>query len=103
MKAIYYTQYGSVEVLKYQDVEKPVPKKNEVLVKVISSSLNSADWRVMRGTPFLTKLMTGLSKPKYNIIGSDISGVIESIGDDCSKFKIGDEVYGDLSECTGFE
>lgn len=97
MKAIVYTQYGSPDVLKMKDVEKPTPKDNEVLVKVYAVSANAADLHLMRGDPFLFRLKTGLRKPKYPIIGCDIAGRVEAVGKDVKQFQPGDEVFGDVS------
>ena len=96
MKAIVYTQYGGPEVLKVQEVEKPSPKDDEVLIKVYSASLNDWDWGLLHGD-FVNRMMFGISKPQKQILGSDIAGKIEAVGKRVTKFKTGDEVYGDLS------
>ncbi|MBZ0288077.1 MAG: NAD(P)-dependent alcohol dehydrogenase, partial [Anaerolineae bacterium] len=81
-----------------QEVEKPAPKDNEVLVKVHAVSLNTADWRLLTADPFLVRLMAGgLLKPKHTILGSDIAGRVEAVGSQVTQFKLGDEVFGDLS------
>lgn len=98
MKAITYTQYGPPNVLKLREVEKPTPVDNEVLVKIYAASINSWDWDMIRGKPYLFRV-SGLFKPKYAIPGADISGVVESVGKNIRKFKTGDEVFGDLCEC----
>lgn len=98
MKAIVYTQYGSPDVLQYQEVEKPAPKDNEVLVKIHATALNAADWRLMRANPFLVRMQPGwLMKPKDQILGSDIAGTVEAVSSSVTQFKPGDAVYGDLS------
>lgn len=97
MKAICIEHYGSPDVLELKEVEKPTPKDDEVLIRVNAASLNAADWHIMRGEPFLFRLMIGLRKPKYRILGADIAGRIEAIGKDVREFKVGDEVFGDLS------
>lgn len=100
MKAIVITKYGPPDVLKLETLKKPTPKDNEVLIKIQAASLNAADWHIMRGEPFFVRLMVGgLTKPKNNILGSDIAGEVEAIGKDVTHFKVGDEVFGDLSEC----
>ena len=99
MKAIVYHQYGSPDVLKLEEVEKPSPKDNEVLVKVHAASVNAADWHLLRGEPFLLRLDAGLQKPKNTILGADVSGRVEAVGKNVRQFKIGDEVFGDLSGC----
>lgn len=97
MKAIVYNQYGTPANLQLAEVNKPVPKKNEVLVKVFASSINSWDWDLLRGKPFLVRLIGGLFKPKCKILGADIAGVVESIGDAVKDFKPCDEVFGDIA------
>jgi len=96
MKALVYTKYGSPEVLQIKEVEKPFPKDDEVLVKVHAVSINDWDFGLLQGD-FINRILNGLRKPKRTILGSDIAGRIEAIGKNISKFKIGDEVYGDLS------
>lgn len=100
MRAIVYTTYGSPDVLQLKEVDKPVPADNEVLVKVHAASINSWDWDMIRGRPFVVR-MWGLFKPKYKIPGCDIAGVVEMVGKGVTKFKVGDEVYGDMCE-SGF-
>jgi NADPH:quinone reductase-like Zn-dependent oxidoreductase len=97
MKAIYYDRYGSPDNLALIDVSKPVPKDNEVLVRVYAASINSWDWDMILGEFAFTRLW-GLFKPKHKILGSDIAGRVESVGRDVKKFKPGDEVYGDIVE-----
>ena len=81
MKAIVYHTYGSPDVLKLEEVAKPAPKDDEVLVKVHAASVNAADWHLLRGKPFLVRLMGfGLLKPKHTILGSDIAGRVEAVG-----------------------
>ncbi len=100
MKAIIQTEYGSTDVLSLKEVDKPVVPDNGVLVRVHAASVNASDWHLMRGTPFLSRLMFGgLLKPKIKILGLDVAGQIEAIGKDVTQFKPGDEVFGDLSEC----
>ncbi|MDD4968729.1 MAG: NAD(P)-dependent alcohol dehydrogenase [Paludibacter sp.] len=105
MKAIVYEKYGSPEVLKLEEVEKPVPKDNEVLVKVHAASINSYDWRLLTASPFLVRAMGGgLLKPKNKILGADVAGRVEAVGKDVTQFHPGDEVFGDLagSGCGAF-
>ncbi len=96
MKAIVYHAYGSPEVMRLQEIPKPVPKNNEVLIKVVAVSVNSWDWDLLRGEPLLIR-MWGLFKPRYHILGSDIAGVVEAAGPKVKNLKPGDEVFGDLS------
>jgi len=99
MKAILLKEYGLPNVLEIGEVAKPIPNDKEVLVKVYSASINDWDWGLVRGKPFVIRLFFGLKKPKIHIPGVDVSGKIEAVGDKVSSFKIGDEIYCDLSEC----
>jgi NADPH:quinone reductase-like Zn-dependent oxidoreductase len=99
MKAIVYSKYGSPDVLELKDVEKPVPKKNQVLIKVHAASVNPAELHLLRADPFVTRFYSGLLKPKHTILGADISGKVEAVGRNIKQFHIGDEVFGDLSHC----
>ena len=100
MKAIVYAKYGPPNVLQLKDVEKPAPEDDEVLIKVHATSLNAADWHLLRGKPFLIRLMGfGILKPKNNILGADIAGRVESVGRKVKQFQPGDDVFGDLSGC----
>lgn len=101
MKAIVYTEYGSPDVLRLQEVEKPAPDANQVLVKIVAASAAAGDWHLLRAQPFLVRFMYGLLKPKYKILGSDVAGVVEAVGSGVTQFQPGDEVYGDLS-ASGF-
>ncbi len=103
MKAVVYTTYGSPDVLRVEEVEKPVPAEHEVLLKIHASAINSWDWDLLRGKPYLYRLMFGLFKPKsrFRILGADISGIVEAVGKDVTRFKPGDAVFGDISEHWG--
>ncbi len=97
MKAIVYTEYGSPDVLQLKEVEKPFPADDEVLVQVHASSVNAADWRMMRADPFLVRLYAGLFKPtKFQTLGADIAGRVEAVGKNVRQFQAGDEVFGDV-------
>jgi NADPH:quinone reductase-like Zn-dependent oxidoreductase len=96
LKAIVYTKYGGIEVLQLNEVEKPSPGNDEVLVKVHAVSINDWDFGLLQGD-FINRMLNGFRKPKRKILGSDIAGRIEAIGKNIRKFKTGDEVYGDLS------
>jgi NADPH:quinone reductase-like Zn-dependent oxidoreductase len=98
MKAILYEKYGTTDVLKLKEIKIPAPKDKEVLVKVHAASVNSWDWDLLRGKPFLNR-MGGLLKPKYSILGADISGRVEAIGSNVTHLMPGDEVFGDISWC----
>jgi len=99
MKAVVYEKFGSTDVLNVREIEKPTPRDNEVLIKVHAASINSWDWDLLRGKPFLTRLDGGLLKPKFKILGADISGQIVAIGSKVKQLQIGNEVFGDLSGC----
>jgi len=102
MKAVICTKYGPPDVLKLKEVEKPTPKDNEALVKVLAASLNAADFEYRRGVFIVRLLYRGLLKPKYTILGSDIAGRVESVGGNVKQFRPGDEIWGDLSYPHGF-
>ncbi|NWG07375.1 MAG: NAD(P)-dependent alcohol dehydrogenase [Chloroflexi bacterium] len=95
MKAVVFHSYG-MDVLKIEEVEKPTPKENEVLVKVCATSVNPAEWYGMSGM-FLARLGNGLFKPKDNRLGADFAGIVEAVGRDVTDFKPGDEVFGGRS------
>lgn len=97
MRAIVNTQYGGPEVLHLEEVEKPAPNRNEVLIKIHAASVNYADWHMMTGEPFIARLSFGLFKPGKTILGADIAGKVEAIGKNVTQFAPGDEVYGDLT------
>jgi NADPH:quinone reductase-like Zn-dependent oxidoreductase len=97
MKAIVNAKYGSPDILQLKEVNKPVPGDNEVLVKVHAASINAFDWHILRGKPSVARLFIGLNKPRYQILGADIAGIIESTGKDVKQLQPGDEVFGDLA------
>ena len=94
MKAAIYTRYGSPDVVEIAEVEKPVPKDDEVLIKVRAASVNPYDWHFMRGLPYPLRIVAGLRKPKNRRLGVDVSGVVEAVGKNVKQFKAGDEVFG---------
>src|SRR5512146_3045407 len=100
MKAIVYTEYGPADVLHLQDVEKPSPKDNEVLIKVHTTSVTAGDCNargfvfVPPGFGFIARLMFGLRKPNQPILGTELSGGIVAVGKDVRRFKKGDQVFG---------
>lgn len=98
MKAMVYNKYGTTNVLNLKELEIPALKQNEVLVKIHAASVNSWDWDLLRGKPFLNRL-GGLLKPKYKILGADIAGRVEAIGREVNHISVGDEVFGDISWC----
>jgi len=98
MKAIVYTKFGPPDVLHLKEVEKPIPKDNEILVKVHAASLNAYDWRHVRANPFFMRLMgAGFLRPKHRILGADIAGRVEAIGRNVTQFRPGDDVFGEGS------
>ncbi|NJP07460.1 MAG: NAD(P)-dependent alcohol dehydrogenase [Chloroflexaceae bacterium] len=101
MKAIICTRYGPPDVLQLKEVAKPTVGDDQVLINVQATSVNAGDRHLMRGDPFLVRLMFGLSKPKQPILGTDVAGRIEAVGKNITQFRPGDEVFGDLSD-SGF-
>ena len=93
MKAIAYHHYGSPDVLKCEEVSKPTPGDDEVLIRVRAASVNPVD-RHYRGSPYLARLMTGLRRPKDTRLGFDVAGEVEAVGAKVSRFKPGDPVFG---------
>jgi NADPH:quinone reductase-like Zn-dependent oxidoreductase len=100
MKAVVYTRYGSPEVLRFTEVEKPTPKDNEVLVKVQAVSLNRSDWEALRGKPLYARIM-GPLRPRHHILGSDIAGRVEAAGRATRSFQPGDDVFADILSYMG--
>ena len=94
MKAIVYCEYGSPDVLKLEDIEKPTPGDDQVLVRVRAASVNPLDWHYIRGTPYFMRLGAGLRKPKVTRLGVDFAGTVEAIGRSVKRFQPGDEVFG---------
>jgi NADPH:quinone reductase-like Zn-dependent oxidoreductase len=99
MKAIVRETYGSPEVLHLQEVPLPTVGDGDVLVSVRAASANAGDWHLLRGTPLPFRLIAGLRKPKFKIIGNDIAGRVEAVGRNVTEFGPGDEVFGELSRC----
>lgn len=97
MKAIVFSEYGSPDVLQLEEIEKPQPKGDEILVKVHASSVNAGDWHILRADPFLMRLAFGLFRPKLSVLGADIAGRVEAVGPEAKRFNVGDAVFGELS------
>jgi NADPH:quinone reductase-like Zn-dependent oxidoreductase len=100
MKAVIYTKYGSPDGLQLKEVEKPIPKDDEILVKVHAVSVNRSDWEGLLGKPLYARL-DGLLKPSHQILGSDVAGRVEAAGRNHTQFKPGDEVFGEMENYHG--
>jgi NADPH:quinone reductase-like Zn-dependent oxidoreductase len=98
MKAIVYRNYGSPDVLKCEETEKPTAGDDEVLIKVRAASVNPLDWHFMRGEPYIGRILMGLRKPKTTRLGVDVAGRVEAVGRNVTRFQAGDEVFG---SCRG--
>jgi NADPH:quinone reductase-like Zn-dependent oxidoreductase len=96
MKAFVYERYGPPASLRMVEVPKPMPKADEVLVKVRAASVNAADWHVLRGKPLFSRATLGLLRPKHQILGGDISGQVETVGSGVTQVKPGEEIYANL-------
>jgi len=101
MKGIAYHCYGSPDVLKLEDIEKPVAGDDQVLVKVSAAAVNPLDFHYMHGTPYLMRLDSGIGTPKNTRLGVDFAGTIEAVGKNVTKFKPGDEVFGGRTGAFG--
>lgn len=101
MKAVVMARYGTPDVLEMRDVPTPTPKATELLVRVHAASINDWDWGLLQGTSLIDRMMSGLVRPKIQILGCDIAGRVEAVGGDVEAFRPGDEVYADLCS-SGF-
>lgn len=97
MRAAIHSRYGNPEVLQVTTLARPVPKKNDVLIRVTAAGLDYGQWHLMAGQPYAVRLATGLTKPKQRVLGVDVSGVVEAVGADVTRFKVGDAVFGAAS------
>lgn len=94
MKAVVYRCYGPPDVLQVEEVAKPMPAADEVLVRIHAASVNPLDWHYMRGSPYIMRLGSGIGAPENTRLGVDFSGIVESVGRDVTTFKAGDAVFG---------
>lgn len=94
MRAVVYCDYGPPDVLRIEDIAKPVPADDQLLVRIHAAAINPHEWHYMRGTPYIMRLDTGLRRPKVTRLGVDYSGTVEAVGKDVTQFKPGDEVFG---------
>ncbi len=100
MKAMVRKVYGPPDVLALTEVEKPMPKEGEVLVRVQATSLNASDYEILRGKPLYGRIV-GFFTPKIRILGSDVAGMVEAVDQGVTRFAPGDAVYGDIFESWG--
>ncbi|WP_433583793.1 NAD(P)-dependent alcohol dehydrogenase [Paenibacillus amylolyticus] len=98
MNALVYDTYGTPEVLRLEKVAVPIPKDHEVLIEVHATSVNSWDWDLLHGKPFVNRI-GAVRQPRYRILGADVAGRVIAVGASATRFKPGDEVFGDLSGC----
>jgi NADPH:quinone reductase-like Zn-dependent oxidoreductase len=94
MKAIVYRSYGSADVLVFEETATPIPTDHQVLIRVHAASVNPYDWHFMRGSPYVMRLASGLTRPKDIRVGVDVAGVVEAVGSKVARFRPGDAVFG---------
>lgn len=101
MKAAVYREYGPPEVLQVKEVEKPMPKDNEILLKIKATAVNSGDWRLRKADPYAVRFIFGFRRPKIHILGTVFSGEVERVGKTVKQFKVGDFVFGHTDMSLG--
>ena len=94
MKAIVQDRYGSADVLRLEDIDTPVARGGDVLIRVGAASAFIGDWHIMTGTPYAIRLVSGLRAPKQHVLGQDLAGTVEAVGDDVTQLRVGDELFG---------
>jgi len=103
VKAIVYQNYGSPDVLKLKEIEKPTVKDDEVLIKIHAAAITPLDWHFMTGAPFLARIMAGgLFAPKHKVLGTEVAGQVEAVGENVKRFQPGDDVFGRSDNCGGY-
>ncbi|MDP2181315.1 MAG: alcohol dehydrogenase catalytic domain-containing protein, partial [Actinomycetota bacterium] len=94
MKAVVQSEYGSPEVLEFKDIDKPVAKDDEVLVRVRAAAVNPPDWAGVHGVPYIVRAAFGLRRPRLGVRGTDMAGIVDSVGRNATRLRVGDEVFG---------
>ena len=94
MKAVVQSEYGSPEVLEFKDIDKPGVKDDEVLVRVHAAAVNPPDWAGVHGVPYIVRLAFGLRRPKLGVRGTDMAGIVDAVGKNATRLRVGDEVFG---------
>lgn len=94
MKAVVHSEYGAPEVLEFKDIDKPVVKDDEVLVRVHAAAVNPPDWAGVHGVPYIVRLAFGLRRPKLGVRGTDMAGIVDAVGKHATRLRVGDEVFG---------
>jgi NADPH:quinone reductase-like Zn-dependent oxidoreductase len=97
MKAIVYEKYGPPDVLELREIDKPVPGDDDVLIRIRASSPNPYDWHMLRGAPYLMRMVSGLFRPKVHGLGGDLAGEVEAVGKNVTRLQPGDEVFGEIA------
>ena len=94
MRAVVHDKYGPPEVLRLEEVERPVPEDDEVLVKIHATTVNRTDCGLRSAKPFISRFFTGLRRPKNTILGMELAGEVEAVGASVTEFEVGDHVFG---------
>ena len=94
MKAVVYDKYGPPDVLRLEEVARPAPKPDEVLIRVHATTVNRTDCGLRAGEPFISRLISGFPRPRWRILGAELAGTVEAVGPAVTQFGVGDEVFG---------